>query len=173
MPIRNASDEALTKEFEKETAKRQELFLLRKAVLLDLLNNKLCKSSASKGQCYISEYAWTGYGVSLTLHDYDLPTVIDHVAGPFHRQYGVDWILSVPYEGLLQLITDVYIEKQPKLRQRVHVEISIFENDMASCEIRRVIKRTKTQEEIDRALKDAAELHEYELRIDCAGEEEN
>lgn len=168
MALRNASDEALTKEFEKEAAKRLEIFLLRKAVLLDLLDNKLCKSIVAEGQCCISEFYWSGYGIWITLHNVDLPTVIDHVAGPFHRKYGVDWILTVPYEGKLQLDTTVKV--RPDIQ--VGVSIHLYENEMASCEIRRVIKRTKTQEEINQALKDAAELHEYELRIDCAGEAE-
>jgi hypothetical protein len=163
--------ENLTKEsqlfiYRKRCDRRRTHFFRAIQIAQVLTNNKLCKNHAIKGELDLPVYSWDSIG--LIIHDVDLPTIIDHVAGPFHQAYDIDWKLEVPYEGKLLLRTTVKQEGS-----YFPVSISIYENDMASCEIRRVIKRQKTQREINEAVQAAAEVYEYELRIDCAGEGES
>ncbi|MDD4989620.1 MAG: hypothetical protein PHV42_04320 [Candidatus Pacebacteria bacterium] len=161
--MKDISKESQLRIYRARCERRREHFLLALQISRILTDNKLCKNSAIEGQLELPLFTWDS--IDLTIREVDLPTIIDHVAGPFHRAYGVDWKLEIPYEGKLTLRTTV---KQSGFY--FLVVIGIFEGSMQSCEIQRVIKRQKTQEEINAALTHAAEVYEYELRIDCTGE---
>jgi len=134
------------------------------------LGNKLCKSSVTNAYFFHSTN-----GLSLTIYDVDLPTVIDHICGPIHRKYNVDWKLHIPYDGRIEL-TAMIPKPGRKSPPRyswdalVCFTINLNEQSMKSCEIVRVKKREKTAEEITRSVQSAADPFEYEYRIDCGGE---
>jgi hypothetical protein len=121
------------------------------------LGNKLCRSIATEGFAY--SVAGTFY---LHLWDYDLPTVIDHVCGPVHRHYGIDWKLLVEEERLILRAYKNYA---------VSFTIYLHERNMKSCEILKIKTGEKTEEELIADIRAASERDRFEYRIDCGGAE--
>jgi hypothetical protein len=151
------SDDWLEKLHENRLAGLTNAFLKIRPILKDLTDNALCKNCATRGHI-----DWDSWSVSLFLYEYDLPTVIDHVAGPFHRKYNVDWTLRVPWGQVIKLSTIT--------KTNIHVKIFINEDSMRSCIIRQVATRKKTKEEIENDIRSATETDVYENVIDCAEE---
>lgn len=133
-----------------------------------LTDNLLCKNIASKVSLY-----WHNKYIVLSIYNYDMATVIDHVCGPFHRTYGVDWTCEIPYEGMIKLKTRVCQnpEEESKWRKKyIEVYIDILEQSMQSCSFIRVPVRRISKEEREVAIRAALETFIYENRIDCSGE---
>lgn len=125
------------------------------------LGNKLCRNIATRG------FAFENYGsYHLYLYNYDLPTVIDHVCAPIHQALGLDWKLSILDNGVLVLKAP--FTKNPDSE---FFSISLYEEDMQSCERIRVKVREKSDEELQAALLEASDRGIYEYRINCGGEE--
>jgi len=148
---------------EEAIQKERDFFNKREPIIRVLLDNKLCKSNAPAVRRYCTPVRLTYFGseVCLWLRDYDLPTVIDHVAGPFHQQFGIDWKLSVPFDNYLKLSTVV---------NGITVAIFIEEGAMPSCKIERVAIRKKTDFEREQDIRKAAENDVFENRVNCTGE---
>ena len=157
-----ASQKHLRKKFTEGTKKYKETYLRRLTLAAELCDNSLCKRKDTIGTLYVSDMPdWWGSGINLSINEVDLPTVIEQVAGPFHRLYNVDWKLSVPYEGCLVLETEV---------EKHCVSIAIREGEHATCIYKKVITRQRTPEEIERAVSEAASAFEYSYKIDCSEE---
>lgn len=143
-----------------ELNRKRELFLRRNKLAEDLINNKLCKSIATVGGLSVTS-EWSDYTVHLTLYNYDLPTVIEHVCGPFHRKYSVDWKLEVLGDGLLVVRTMV---------NKISIAVYIHEHEMRSCEYIEAVVGVRSQEEVARRLKEASDPLIRGFRINCSGE---
>lgn len=162
--------------YEARLKKLEESFQLNVQCLNDyeeyiqaFLDNKLCKSAAIHAYFHLSSNSMT-----LTIYDVDLLTVIDHICGPIHRKYNVDWKLHIPYDGRIELTAMIpkpgHKVSKNSWEALVSFTINLSEQSMKSCEIVKVRKRERTAEEITRNVQDAADPYEYEYWIDCGGE---
>jgi len=125
------------------------------------LDNKLCKNIS------INIHSFRAYNtIYLYIYDVDLPTVIDHICGPIHRKYGIDWKLTV--------ITDIQLRLTAKCNMSPYTafDIELYEGSMRSCNVVEVKIGERTDEEIAKALIEAAKRDKIEYRIDCSGGDE-
>jgi hypothetical protein len=125
------------------------------------LGNKLCQSTATDGFFYQS-----GRTLYLCLYNVDIPTVIEQVCGPVHREFNIDWKMRVEYDSV-ELSANLKTTTIGTLTFRIVVE----EREMRTCKIVHVKVGERTQEEITKALEAALKRDKIEYRIDCNGEE--
>ena len=163
MPLANTTPAEWAESFAKRIAHHKNQYAIAAALAEDLIDNPLCKNVATRGSVSVFDSGVWDRNIRLYLYDYDLPTVIEHVAGPFHRKHNVDWKLNIPWEGRIELRTCLVID-----RDDYQILIVVSEGIMATCVIEQVITRTKTPEEIAETLKAAADPYEYEYKIACA-----
>jgi hypothetical protein len=146
---------------EERIQKERRIFTTYDPIIRDLLDNPLCKNHATKARI-----DWYLSSVVLWLYDYDLPTVIEYVAGPFHRKHNVDWKLDVPWAEQLRLTT--YIK--PEGEATIQVSIYISEGLMELCSFQKVPIREKTKYELLEEIKQVQDRMVYETRVNCTGE---
>lgn len=148
--------EARLKALEEKQKEERKNFEKFEPYIETFLGNKLCRSTATQVTFNQTHNIFT-----LSFTSVDLETVIEHVCGPVHRAYNVDWKLEVhPRYFLLSAIlrSPIYL----------HFFINIWEEEMASCQIVKTAVREKTKVEKEADIKKACETSIFEYRINCS-----
>jgi len=105
-------------------------------------------------------YGWrVKINVQKLREDYviDIPEIIENLAGPLHREYGIFWNLVPDGDRIVSLVSTHLRDSYRDIK----IEIYLEDKDLETCKIEKRLVRVKTDEELEE------DRYVYERLIEC------